>query len=88
MVSDTAITVSGRQIVGFAEPDREPHRHGHQEPIDDADIDLAIAVRRRLLDPQSRSQPSWIACRVIEKAPGDDRLAGNDGGNCRQQDQR
>ena len=38
-------SVSRGQIVGFAKADGEPDGHGHQQPVDDADVNLTIALR-------------------------------------------
>ena len=48
--------VGGRQIVGRAERDGQHERERHQEPIDEADIDLPIALGGGLLDVQARTQ--------------------------------
>ena len=37
--------VGGCQIVGFAEPDGQPDGDDHQQPVDDANIDLPVALR-------------------------------------------
>ncbi len=46
--------VGGGEVVGLAETDREPEGHQHQQPIDAADVDLAVACGRSLRDMEPR----------------------------------
>ena len=80
--------IGGGQIVRFAKAERQAERHDHQQPIDDADVDLAIAFGRGLLDRETRHPAQLDRLPRHRKGAGDDRLAGDDGGDGRQHDQR
>ncbi len=78
----------GGEIVGGAEGDGEQKSQGHQRPIDEADIDLAIAQRRGLGDADARQQADLDRLAGHGIGAGDDRLAGDHRGGGGQQDQR
>jgi hypothetical protein len=46
------------EIVGGSKAERKVERQGHQRPVDEADIDLAVAGGRGLEDMQARAQPN------------------------------
>jgi hypothetical protein len=63
-------------------------REDHQRPVDETDIDLAVAGGRCLDDMQARAEPELDRLPGHRKGAADDRLAGDDSGNSREQDQR
>jgi len=70
MVAGNSDAVGGGQIVRLARRTNvRPLVTIMRQPIDDGRHDLPIAFLGCLGDLQKRSQPSWIACRVIENAP-------------------
>ena len=80
--------VGGREIVGLAEPDGEADRDDHQQPVDGADVDLAVALRRRLRDLQARHPAELNRLPRHGKRARDDRLTCDDGRDCRQHHER
>ena len=87
MVSDTAMPKAAARLSDERKPMVRPSVSDHQRPIDEADIDLAVARGRRLDDVQTRAQSELDRLPGHGKSAADDRLAGDDRGNRRQRDQ-
>jgi hypothetical protein len=77
----------GDKIVRGAKPEGENEGQAHEDPVDEPDVDLAIALGRRLHDMQPRAQSELNRLPRHRERTADDGLAGNDRGDGRQPDE-
>ena len=79
IVSDTAMPNAAARLSDERNVMRKPERQRHQHPIDEADIDLPVALRRGLRDVQARTKPELDRLPRHRKCAADDRLARDNG---------
>ena len=77
--------IGGAQRGRAAECQHEKAHCDEHEPVHHRDVDLAVLVRRGLLDAQPRQQVELDALTRDRKGTGNGRLRGNDRGRGRQQ---
>src|ERR1700733_12940355 len=81
-------TVSGSQIIGLAKKQGQENRDYHQQPVHHSDIDLTVTFFRGLYDLQARQPAELNSLAGHRERSGNDRLAGDNGRDGRQDDER